>query len=621
MHLSEMAFPPRKSLRPVAVGRQSPENGLMFRTFPFAFLWAAACACLLLWTGTAQAQPADHVLQVLIINSYDESTVPYAQARGAFMEELPRLLNSRVAFRQYDLEARGQELEEDHDLKVRLLQSRFADAPPDLVVAIGPPAVHFCEHLRGAFGAEPPFIVVSAREYTDPVVLRAADAAVATGIPYAESVQDILRLKPDTSSILFVFGASEHERRLAAAAGQVLEARFPEISFEFTNDTSIRELEVRLGRLDDGSAVLYGFMDSDVNGVVLDDDDMLQLLRSASRVPVFGMFYEHLGRGIVGGRLLQLRETGRATAQSAAEILRSGAAQVPRSLVEFSAPTYDWRELQAWDIAPARLPPGSRVRFQPPSFLEQYFGWVVLVTFVVTAQTLLVGALILQGRRRRRAELASRDLSSRLINAHEEERRRIARELHDDLSQRLARLSIDASYVAANPDAGAAREVLNNMQPELVRVSKDVHDMSYRLHPSLLRDLGLAAALSSECDRLRRYSTAAIVDRIGELTLPLSQEAALCVYRIAQEALHNAIRHAKAATIEIALENGAEGLDLRVRDDGLGFETGGESNPAGLGLSSMRERARLVYGTLQIRSRPGQGTTVSFSIPRKVMKE
>ena len=112
-----------------------------------------------------------------------------------------------------------------------------------------------------------------------------------------------------------------------------------------------------------------------------------------------------------------------------------------------------------------------------------------------------------------------------------------------------------------------------------------------------------------------------IVDRIGELTLPLSQEAALCVYRIAQEALHNAIRHAKAATIEIALENGAEGLHLRVRDDGQGFETAGANSHSGLGLSSMRERARLVDGSLQIRSRPGQGTTVSFALTRKAMQQ
>lgn len=621
MHLSRMAFLPWESSHPVAVRRESPENDLMFRTFPCALLCAAACVCLALWTGPAKAQPAEKALQVLILNSYDESTVPYAQVRGAFMEELPRLLNSRVAFRQYDLDARGHELEADHDLKVRLLQSRFADAPPDLVVAIGPPAVHFCAHLRGAFAAEPPFIVVAAQGYTDAVVLQAVDAAVATVIPYAERVQDILRLKPDTSSILVVFGASEHERRLAAAAGQELEARFPGITFEYTNDISLRELEIRLGRLEDGFAVLYGFMDSDVNGVVLDDDDMLQLLRKASAVPVFGMFYEHLGRGIVGGRLVQLREAGRATARSAAEILRSGAAQVPRGLVALSAPTYDWRELRAWGIDPGRLQPGSIVRFKPPSFLEQYFGWAVLITLVVTAQTLLVGALMLQSRRRRRAELASRDLSSRLINAHEEERRRIARELHDDLSQRLARLSIDASYVAANPDTGAARDVLKNMQPELVRVSKDIHDMSYRLHPSLLQDLGLAAALRSECDRLRHHSTAAIVDRIGELTLPLSQEAALCVYRIAQEALHNAIRHAKAATIEIALENGAEGLDLRVSDNGQGFETAGVNSHTGLGLSSMRERARLVDGSLQIRSRPGQGTTVSFALTRMAMQQ
>jgi signal transduction histidine kinase len=592
-------------------------------TFSSPGLRAAAWACLVFWALPAQpqAQQQPETLQVLILNSYDESTVPYARGRGAFMEELPRLLKSRVAFRQFDLEARGQELEEDHDLKARLLQRRFEGAAPDLVLAVGPPAAHFCEHLRGAFAAEPPIIVVAAKQYTDAVVLRPADAAVATETPYAERVHDVLRLKPETSDILVVFGASEHERSLTVAARRELEAQFPELGFEFTNDTSIRELEIRLGNMADGSATLYGFMDTDINGVVLDEDDMLELLRSVSTAPLFGMFYEQLGRGIVGGRLMQAREMGRVAAQSAAEIIHNGAALEQRKLVELSLPTYDWRELQAWNIDSARLQPGSIVRFKPPSLLRHYFGWVMLIVLVVAGQTLLVAALLLQHRRRRRAELASRDLGSRLINAHEEERRRIARELHDDLSQRLARLSIDASYVAANPETDVSREILQNMQPELVSVSKDVHDMSYRLHPSLLEDLGLGAALQAECDQLRRRSGLNIVERIGDLPVQPPRDVALCVYRIAQEALHNAIRHAKAGTIEIAVESGAQSLNLTVSDNGVGFEQAEDHTHIGLGLSSMRERARLVGGSLAIHSRPGQGTTVSLTVPRKAKKE
>jgi signal transduction histidine kinase len=362
-------------------------------------------------------------------------------------------------------------------------------------------------------------------------------------------------------------------------------------------------------------------MDSDLNGVVLNQNDALRLLRSASSAPVFGMFYEQLGHGIVGGRLMRVREMGREAARSAAEILRNGAAGNPRKQLESSAPLYDWRELQAWNIDPARLQPGSIVQFKPPTLLQQYMEWVMLIALALVVQTLLVGTLLLQRRRRRSAELASRDLGSRLINAHEEERRRIARELHDDLSQRLARLSIDASYLVANPEADASREILQNMQPELVSVSKDVHDMSYRLHPSMLEDLGLAPALQTECDRLRRRSGVQIVERIGELPAQLSQDVALCIYRIAQEALHNAIRHAKAGTIEISVENDAQALSLTVRDDGAGFDADANDAHSGLGLSSMRERARLVGGSLRIRSRPGRGTSVSLIVPEKVKKE
>jgi two-component system sensor histidine kinase UhpB len=137
----------------------------------------------------------------------------------------------------------------------------------------------------------------------------------------------------------------------------------------------------------------------------------------------------------------------------------------------------------------------------------------------------------------------------------------------------------------------------------------------------MLEDLGLTTALRTECGRLRRQGGANIVERIGELPGQLPQEVALCVYRIAQEALHNAIRHAKAGTIEIAVEHGAQALKLTVRDDGVGFEKVGDEAHGGLGLSSMRERARLVGGSLQIRSRPGRGTSVNLTVPGKVTKQ
>jgi signal transduction histidine kinase len=234
---------------------------------------------------------------------------------------------------------------------------------------------------------------------------------------------------------------------------------------------------------------------------------------------------------------------------------------------------------------------------------------------VIVAQSLLVSALLLQRRRRRQAEKASASLASRLITAHEDEHRRIARELHDDLSQRLARLSIDASYLASNFGSESAIALLQNMQPELARLGKDIHDMSYRLHPSVVDDLGIAAALRTECERARQRTDAAIVENINEIRERVPRDTALGVYRIAQEALHNAIRHAAAGTIEVALGSDGRKLALAVRDDGKGFDTRAEAAGRGLGLSSMRERVRLAKGMLKISSRPGRGTSVIAEVP------
>jgi len=198
---------------------------------------------------------------------------------------------------------------------------------------------------------------------------------------------------------------------------------------------------------------------------------------------------------------------------------------------------------------------------------------------------------------------------------NEDERRHLARELHDDLSQRLARLAIDASYVSSNLGSDAANDVMKNIHPELVSISKDVHDMSYRLHPSLVEDLGIVAALRTECQRIRRQSDAEILEKYDEISQGIPTDTALNIYRIAQEALHNAVKCSRADTIGIVIECKQQLVSLEVNDDGIGFDVRSELAGGGLGLSSMRERALLIGGVLNINSQPGAGTSVSVSVP------
>jgi signal transduction histidine kinase len=198
----------------------------------------------------------------------------------------------------------------------------------------------------------------------------------------------------------------------------------------------------------------------------------------------------------------------------------------------------------------------------------------------------------------------------------ETERRRISRELHDDVTQRLAALALDCATLERTLGrAGPAREGLRRVQEDAARLSQDVQALSRELHPSIVEDLGLAVAADTLCTRVsQREKTAVRFVQTGADD-GLSRDTALCLYRVLQEGLRNATRHARASQVTVTLDVGERAASLSVEDDGVGFEPGKVAG--GLGLSSMSERVALVEGQLRLRSRPGKGTEVVARVPAR----
>ena len=217
----------------------------------------------------------------------------------------------------------------------------------------------------------------------------------------------------------------------------------------------------------------------------------------------------------------------------------------------------------------------------------------------------------------RRAEDALRDLGGRLINAQEEERSRVARELHDDLSQRIAVLSIGLEQIGQQlpegPDNLHAR--IHGLWTETQEISTELHRLSYQLHPSKLDHLGLVAAVRSFCEELAAHHEVSIKFRQQGFPASLSKDITLCLFRIVQESLHNAVRHSGAREAQVVLEKTDQAVHLLVSDTGCGFDTDSSKMTSGLGFISMRERLRLVGGQLSIRSRPFQGTQIEVTVP------
>lgn len=209
-----------------------------------------------------------------------------------------------------------------------------------------------------------------------------------------------------------------------------------------------------------------------------------------------------------------------------------------------------------------------------------------------------------------------RDLAGRLINAQEGERMRLARELHDDFSQSLALLSVELEMFGRQSDP-PPDELNNRMQEfsaQVKELSSDVHRVSHELHPAKLEQLGLAAAVRGFCKELSVAHQIAVRFEPGEMPPFLPNHFALCLYRVVQEALQNVVKHSHAtgATVRLDFRDGE--VRLQIVDDGDGFDPATVQRGGSLGLVSMRERVRLVNGTLTVESKPGAGTRVEVRL-------
>jgi PAS domain S-box-containing protein len=217
---------------------------------------------------------------------------------------------------------------------------------------------------------------------------------------------------------------------------------------------------------------------------------------------------------------------------------------------------------------------------------------------------------------RKCAEETLRDLGGRLISAQEEERSRVARELHDDVNQRITMLSIQLEQLQQDLQKPLdLSQRFRNLQKQVQEISTDIHRLSYKLHPSKLDHLGLGAAVKSLCAELKESGKLQIKFQQERVPAKLPQDVTLCVFRIAQEALCNCIKHSGARAVEVLLEKTNNEIHLLVSDNGCGFDPESELTSKGLGFISMRERLRLVDGCLHIHTRPLRGTRVEVSVP------
>jgi PAS domain S-box-containing protein len=218
---------------------------------------------------------------------------------------------------------------------------------------------------------------------------------------------------------------------------------------------------------------------------------------------------------------------------------------------------------------------------------------------------------------RKVSETSLRELSGRLINAQEEERTRIARELHDDLSQRMALLNVGLEQFELGMTrlSAASRQQLHDIAETSEEVSSIIHNLSHQLHPSKLDTLGLVASLIGLCREFSAQYHLQAQFFHHNFPARIPKDVTLCLFRIVQEALRNVVKHSGAGEAQVELSGHSKGIDLCISDSGAGFSPESAQRYAGLGLVSMRERLRLVGGQLSVESEPLRGTRIRVHVP------
>jgi signal transduction histidine kinase len=500
-----------------------------------------------------------------------------------------------------------------------LLVEHYKNYRLDVIVVMGPAAIKFLSRVSSTFHPEVPVVICGSSE-AQAGYPRLGSSFTGTWLKFdpAKTVDTALKLLPGTEHVVIVGGSSAFDKTVEAYIKASLNSYTAVVDLTYLTDLEMSSLLDRLRHLPSHTIVLYTSFFSDVAGNrFVNATTALPLVSKASNAPVFGMSDTYLGRGIVGGFVASFAEQGKIVARIISDLFAGKEAKDIPVLTASSSYVFDWTQLQRWHLNENNLPPGSVILNREPSLWEQA-KWILLTGLLVILALGSMTAYLLYERKlltRTRGEQTR--LSGMLINAQEDERRRLASEIHDDFSQRLAILSLGletaAELVPADPEK--ANRQLQELLNSAGELGADLHTLSHRLHSSTLERLGLVTGVKAFCKEFTAQKGIQVVFSHQNVPRSVPPETALCLFRVVQEALRNVKKHSGASEAQVGLEQLNGYLHLSISDDGAGFSPKDLARKHGIGILSMKERAQLIGARFEIQSERQRGTQVDIWAP------
>lgn len=440
-------------------------------------IWIAVAIILLISIGGGVAQPksgepAAQPKRIVVLYSYGQNFQAWATWGTAIRSELNQQSSWPLDIQEYSLVTARNGDEAAEAKFADYLKTLYAQRPPDLIIALAAPAARFVQRYRAdLFPTTPMLLAAVDPRRVDPSLLSGQDAMVGVQFDPVVLVENILRLLPETKTIALINGNAPTERfwagEMQRVLGPLLEKK---VELLFYGERSFAETLKAIANLPTHSAILFVQLNVDGTGAVYGDKEPLKRISEVANAPIFTFDESYFAGEVVGGPMFSPAEGARPTVAVAVLMLggeNAGGIKVPP--IGFSIPKYDWRQLQRWNISDSRLPPGSEILFREPTAWERYSWQIALTLAVLLVQAGLISVLLLEHRRRRLAEVQSRQ---RMVELAHVNRFSTAGELTATISHEINQ---PLGAILANAETAAV--MLESQSPDIVELKTIVNDI------------------------------------------------------------------------------------------------------------------------------------------------
>jgi signal transduction histidine kinase len=446
---------------------------------------------------------------------------------------------------------------------------------------------------------------------------------------FKATIELLLKLHPKTKEIVFVNEWTTTGEGVHEAFVKTIPHFEKTVSFRLLEDVKMDEVLEQIQALPPDSLVLYTSFSRDKSGRLFEYHESASLVARHCKVPIYTTHEFNLGYGVVGGLLVTGFDQGEAVAKMALRVLEGEKVEdIPVVMTSPKRYVFDYAQMQKFNIARADLPEGSVIINLPQTFYFKYKQWIHALILFIGTLLLIISILLVNIRKRKKTEkeLKSsheqiRALAWRLAETEDKERKRLSRELHDQIGQNLTILGVNLNILRSLIPEGTvelAYSRINDSVALVKQTAERTRGLMDNLRSPVLDDYGLVAAIDLYGKQYSIRTGIHVTARALESDARVSSQIENALFRVVQEALTNVVKHARATEVVISVTISERKLSLSVEDNGVGFDAAKLAEPPGergWGLVTMTERALAVGGTCRVQSSLGLGTQVVVEVP------